>query len=453
MTAVRRVLAVIAVSAAAVLAGPAGSASAHPLGNFTVNTYSGILIRPQVLEVRYVLDLAEIPTFQERSEIDADGDGATEAHERSAWAAGRAEAIRGGLSLQIGGERVPLVLEESRMALLPGQAGLDVLRLEATLRAAVPRAGTAVFRDANDRGRIGWREISAAGTDGMAVTASTVPTASISGALQSYPDDLLSAPVDVRVARFTFGPGDQAAGGAATGSDSDRRPGGDLLAALVARPSLSPTAVLLAMLAAFGVGVLHAMAPGHGKTVAAAYLGGTAGTAREAVGVGVAVSAMHTVSVVGLATVVFLAERVVPAERLYPWLGLAAGLTAVGLGGALLLARVRSREHGHDHPNPLSRRGVAAVALSGGLLPSPSALLVLIAAAALGRLALGLGLVAAFGLGLATAIAAVGVLAVRARDAVARRSWGRLARVLPIGGAAVILLMGLVLTGRAVSQL
>lgn len=453
MTAVRRLLAAIAVSAVAVLAGPAGSASAHPLGNFTVNAYSGILVRARSLEVRYVLDLAEIPTFQERSEIDTDGDGAAEAHERSAWAAGRAEAIRGGLSLQIDGERVPLVLEESRMALLPGQAGLDVLRLEVTLRGAVPRAGTAVFQDANDRGRIGWREISAAGADGMAVTASTVPATSISEALESYPDDLLSAPVDVRVARFTFAPGDQVAGGAATDADSDGRPGGDLLAALVARPSLSPTAVLLAMLAAFGVGVLHAMAPGHGKTVAAAYLGGTAGTVRQAIGVGAAVSAMHTVSVVGLATVVFLAERVVPAERLYPWLGLAAGLTAVGLGAALFLARVRSRGHGHDHPDPFSRRGIVAVALSGGLLPSPSALLVLIAAAALGRLALGLGLVAAFGLGLAAAVAAVGVLAVRARDAVTRRSWDRLARVLPIGGAAAILLMGLVLTGRAVAQL
>ena len=451
MRAVPRVLAAIVVSAAAVLAGPAGAASAHPLGNFTVNAYSGILVRPRSLEVRYVLDLAEIPTFQERSEIDADRDGAAEVHERSAWAAGRAEAIRGGLSLLVDGERVPLVLEESRMALLPGQAGLDVLRLEATLRAPVPGAGTAVFRDANDRGRIGWREISAAGSDGMAVTASSVPAASISGALQSYPDDLLSAPVDVRVARFTFAPGEQVAG--AVDGESDGRPGGDLLAALVARPSLSPTAVLLAMLAAFGVGVLHAMAPGHGKTLAAAYLGGTAGTVRQAIGVGVAVSVMHTVSVVGLATVVYLAERVVPAERLYPWLGLAAGLTAVGLGGALLLARARSRGHGHDHPDPLSRRGIAAVALSGGLLPSPSALLVLIAAAALGRLALGLGLVAAFGLGLAAAIAAVGVLAVRARDAVARRSWGRLARVLPIGGAAAILLMGLVLTGRAVAQL
>ena len=154
-----------------------------------------------------------------------------------------------------------------------------------------------------------------------------------------------------------------------------------------------------------------------------------------------------------VAGLVFLAQRSFPAERLYPWVGLAAGLTAVGLGGALLVLRLRPSGQGHDHVHPLSWRGIAGVALAGGLLPSPSALVVLVAAAAFGRLAFGFGLIFAFGVGLASAVAAVGVLAVRARNALVRRSWGPLSRALPIGSAAAILLMGFVLAGRAVAQL
>jgi ABC-type nickel/cobalt efflux system permease component RcnA len=354
----------------------------------------------------------------------------------------------------VDGRTVPLVLDWHRMMLLPGQAGLDVLRLEATYRASVPGAGTAEFRDANDPGRIGWREISATGVGGTAVTASSVPTMSISAGLRGYPDDLLSSPVDVRVARFTFGPGEQAPSGAAPVDGTlDARPGGDTLTALVARPSLSPIAVVLALLAAFGVGVLHALAPGHGKTVSAAYLVGTEATVRHAVGTGVSVSAMHTISVLVVAAVVALARRAFPAESLYPWLGLAAGLTATGLGGVLLVSRAHSRGHGHSHPHPFSRRGLAAVALSGGLFPSPSAIVVLVASAAFGRLAFGLGLIAAFGLGLAAAIAAVGLVAVRARDALSRPRFDRLTRALPLGGAVAIVLTGLGLTGRAILQL
>ena len=452
MRAARRLVTALGVAAAAVLAWPAGPASAHPLGNFTVNAHSGITLRPGWVRVEYALDLAEIPSFQERARLDADGDGVVEEGERSAWAERRAEEIGEGLSLEVDGRPVRLVLEGSVVALLPGQAGLDVIRLEATYTASVPSAGTAVYRDGNDRGRIGWREITAAATGGVAVRSSSVPATSASDALRAYPDDLLSSPIDVRTATFAFGPGEQEPGPTG-GRGGDGRPGGDLLAALVGRPSPSPPTAILALLAAFGVGVLHALAPGHGKTLTAAYLTGAGGTVRQAVWAGVAVSLMHTISVAAVAAAVVLANQTFPAERLYPWLGLAAGLTATALGGGLLLVRVRSRGRHHAHVRPQSRRGLVAVAVSGGLLPSPSALVVLVAAVTLGRLAFGLGLIAAFGAGLAVAIAAIGVIAVRAREAVARRSWVRLARMLPIGSATAILLMGFILTGRAMTQL
>jgi len=454
MTTARRMVTALGLAAAAVLGGPAVAARAHPLGNFTLNAYSGITVQEGSVRVEYVLDLAEIPAFQERSRIDVDVDGLVGDDELSAWAELRAEGIGAGLSLQVDGEPVSLDLERSSAAFLPGQAGLDVLRLEATYGAAVPSAGRAVFHDSNDRGRIGWREITAVGTEGVAVSSSSVPAISVSDGLRTYPEDLLSSPVDVRTATFAFGAGEQEpSAGAVPARGTGDRPGGDALVALVGRPSLSLPMVVVGLLVAFGVGTLHALAPGHGKTLTAAYLTGSGGTVRQAIGAGVAVSAMHTLSVSVIAAIVLFAQRAFPAERVYPWLGLAAGLTATALGGGLLMARVRSRGHDHAHVNPLSRRGLFAVAVSGGLLPSPSALVVLVAAITLGRVAFGLGLIAAFGLGLAGAIGGIGVLAVRAREAVARRSWARLSRWLPIASAAAILLVGFVLTGRAVAQL
>jgi nickel/cobalt transporter (NicO) family protein len=458
MRASLKIATLLGLAVTAVLAGPTASASAHPLGNFTVNAYGGITVGPGWVRVRYVLDLAEIPTFQELPRIDGNGDGLVQDLEGSAWASRKAEEIAGGLSLEVAGRAVPLVLQQSDVELLPGQAGLDVLRLEASYRAAVPATGRAEFHDTNDQGRIGWREVSAVGTEGVAVTRSNVPSASISYALRAYPQDLLSSPLDVRAATFSFGPGLQKQTVRVGGGPRSGRPGSTdgALTALVARPRLSLPIVAFALLVAFGVGALHALAPGHGKTLTAAYLVGSRSGVRAAIGAGVAVSVMHSLSVAAIGILVLFAQRAFPAERVYPWLGLIAGLTAIGLGGGLLVSRMRSRalglNHQHAHP-PLSRRGLAAVALSGGLLPSPSALVVLVAAVTLGRVAFGLGLIAAFSLGLACAIAGIGLLAVRARDLVARRSWSWPARALPIASAAAILLVGVVLTGRAVTRL
>jgi ABC-type nickel/cobalt efflux system permease component RcnA len=435
-------------------------ARAHPLGNFTVNAYSGITVTPGRLRVDYVLDLAEIPTFQERSRLDADGDDLIEPEERAAWASRRAEEILSALSVEVNGRPVSLANQGSSAELLPGQGGLEILRMEASFGAPVPSDGRLRFRDGNAPDRVGWREISVSGAEGIAVTESSVPAISISQQLSAYPEDLLSSPLQVREASFSFHPGQErpAPGPLAAGNDASRPGASDgPLAGLVAAPSLSLGVVLLSLLAAFGVGAVHALAPGHGKTITAAYLAGSSGGIRHAVGAGAAVSLMHTVSVVALGLVVLLAGRAVPSERVYPWLGLAAGTTALVLGGALLLRHLRSRsghQHPHAHPHgPLTRRGLAALAMSGGLLPSPTAVVVLLAAFSLGRVAFGLGLIAAFGVGLAAALATIGMVAVRARDLVTQRSWPRMAAALPLVSAAAILTVGLLVTARAVGQL
>lgn len=467
-------LALVASASLAPVVLPGPPAGAHPLGNFTVNTYSGIVVAPDEVRITYVLDMAEIPTFQEIPSIDADGDGEASSRERAAWADRRARELVRGVTLTVDGHAVALRVSSSEMELLPGQGGLSILRLQAMFTGPLPAKGTIDYRDDNFEGLIGWREVTAVGADGRALTGSTVPARSISNELRSYPEDLLASPVDVSEASFSFAPGrsgPQAAGQASSGSAERPGTAGGAFASLVSRPDLSLAVVLVSLLLALALGALHALGPGHGKTVIAAYLVGAGGGIRQAVAVGAAVSAMHTASVLALGVAILSVERVLPAERVYPWLGLLAGLVALGLGTALLISRFHAwsehrarplashHEHSHPHPHPvagarpLSRRGLAALALSGGLLPSPSALLVLLASVALHRGAFGLALIVAFSFGLAGALMLVGIVATRARDLVSRRMNGRLARLVPVASAGTIAVVGMVLTLRAVIQL
>ena len=470
----RRAL-VLAGVVAAVLSAPA-TAIAHPLGNFTVNRYAGIELTPDEVRIDYVLDLAEIPTVQVRPEIDADADGTVTDAERAAWAARTAPTLLANLTLTVDGRPVPLDVVSSSMRFRPGQGGLDILRLEATFAGPVASTGELAFADANFADRIGWAEVTAAGADGTAVAGSSVPARSVSNALLSYPQDLLSSPLDVHEATLSFHPGTSAPAAASTEAPaSGARPDvtGGAFAGLVGRTG---PFMLVALLLAFGFGALHALGPGHGKTLMAAYLVGAGGRARHAVAVGGSVAVMHTASVLALGFVVLTLTEVFAPERVYPWLGLASGLIAFGLGASLLVARLGSwsggrsdpehhhphedgsTAHGHAHPHPvpsrpLSRKSLTALAVAGGMLPSPTALVVLLAAVALDRIAYGLALIGAFSIGLATALVVVGLIALRARDVVAGRMSGRTARLVPVLSAASIALLGLVLTFRGFVQI
>ncbi|WP_241746295.1 sulfite exporter TauE/SafE family protein [Streptomyces lydicus] len=194
---------------------------------------------------------------------------------------------------------------------------------------------------------------------------------------------------------------------------------------------------------AAAVGAFHACAPGHGKTLAAGFLLGGRGRARDAVWLGVIVAVMHTASVAALAVAWWLAADNAPdIAAVTGWLQLIAALVVVCVGIGLLRRHVGSRDHGHHHdhdhshrhghshspPHPLpgtsllTWRGIALLGTSGGLLPSPSAFLVLLSGLLTGRVGAAMLMVAAFGLGMALTLTGVGLVALRGRDALLTRA-------------------------------
>jgi ABC-type nickel/cobalt efflux system permease component RcnA len=339
-------------------------AAAHPLGNFTVNQYSGLRVQPTAVLVDYVLDLAEIPTFQTRSQLDTNGDGSISPSERGVWRAAACTRAAGQLRLTADGVPAPFTVAATTLSFPPGAAGLDTLRLGCTLRAAVQldRPRRLSYRSTGYLDRVGWREVTAVG-DGTTLASSTVPAASRSGRLTAYPADLLSAPLDVRGAELEARPGGArvapmvtpAAPATPLARGVDRAT--SAFTNLVAHRHLTVAFGLIAVLLSVVLGALHAFAPGHGKTVMAAFLVGGRGTLRQALTIGLTVTATHTAGVLVLGAVLTTSVALAP-QTVYPWLGIASGLVLAGVG-VTLVRRVRAggdlshpHPHGHGHAHP-----------------------------------------------------------------------------------------------------
>ena len=287
--------------------------------------------------------------------------------------------------------------------------------------------------------------------EGTAVRTSAPATDPTDG-LRRYPGDLLSSPSDVRDAAFAVRPGD---GTLAAGAG--RRGTADTSAADGFTGLLNGDGVLvLLLLAAFGWGALHALSPGHGKAMVAAYLVGTRGSTRDAVLLGATVTVTHTAGVVALGAVALGLSAWVLPEQLYPWLTLTSGLMVVGVGVAVLRRRLRARAHHehHHHHHHEHRRSLLAMGASAGLIPCPSALVVLLGAVAQHRIGLGLVLIVAFSAGLAATLSLLGIAVVHAGRLLARMPVpGRLVAALPALSAALIVIVGVALTAQAVPQI
>ncbi len=501
---------------------------AHPMGNFSVNHYSRISLDRDGIRVSYIIDLAEIPTYQELQQGNVTADVADPAVTR--FVASRGAEFGRGLSLMVDGKRLPLHLLSSQVIFPPGAGGLPTMKMGFVFQAAYPpradRSFSLEYADNNFPGHAGWKEIVAAGLTANLIS-SSVPQTDRSAQLSNYPTDLLnSPPQDLSAAiqfRYPAATSNKGTAGPSTALRSPEFPTGNsggrsgaegpavpkhlpkpaaeessriiptnpaeplhlqaneqatprsAFTELITTRSVSLWFLITAAFIALGLGALHALEPGHGKTIVAAYLVGSRGTAWHAVLLGLIVTASHTAGVFALGAITLYASRYIVPEQLYPWLGVFSGLTIAGLGGYMFLRRWSGLDFDHSHssgqlhshwfssrnenaaPSPVdSKKHVSlyqlfALGITGGIIPCPAALVVLLSAFALHRIGLGFFLITAFSLGLASVLIGFGMLMVYGRRFMARlQVKGPLTtRWLPVASAAFMTVLGAAVALRA----
>ncbi len=532
------------------LLGACRSASAHPMGNFSVNHYSKITFGNDGIRVRYFIDLAEIPTYQElqlanipATEIDPQSQAVMH------YVARRGGELGDGLDLEVNGQPALLRLVSSAVIFPPGAGGLPTMKMGFVYEAAYATLASIQDRqhiilhyaDNNYPGHTGWKEIIAQPGAGSLLR-SSVPVSDRSSELSNYPTDLLTSPPQDLEASFVAalpaisattaeprgiaspkqalphatlhtanpssdssragtrdwpkGPATAPVPAPAEAASSSTEPASLRLQAnrqktprsrfteLIQAEHLSAWFLFTAALIAIGLGGLHALEPGHGKTIVAAYLVGSRGTARHAVLLGMIVTASHTAGVFALGAITLYASRYIVPEQLYPWLGAFSGIMIAVLGCYMLLRRLSGPATDHSHapgsshahwmfwkrpdgkeaggdvnvPGTAQAQSVSltqlfTLGITGGIIPCPAALIVLLSAFALHRIGFGFFLIVAFSVGLAGVLIGFGMLMVSARrfmthlqmDGPLTRRW------LPVASSAFITVLGVLLTLQALS--
>jgi nickel/cobalt transporter (NicO) family protein len=238
----------------------------------------------------------------------------------------------------------------------------------------------------------------------------------------------------------------------------------------LADPSADPLTIATSLGVAFFLGAAHALTPGHGKTIVAAYLAGSRGRVFDAVYLGAVVTATHTASVFALGLATLYAAKQFDPNMISRWLALTSGTLVAGIGIWLLIQRSRGQVHEHHQAEPVihhhhpgqphlhhghSHSGVGSgsllsLGISGGLVPCPEALIVLIFAVSIQRIAFGLALLTAFSVGLAAVLIVIGIAMVYAGPAM-RKATGDAPwlRHLPIVSALVVTVVGLIMVVQA----
>jgi len=460
------------------------AAIAHPLGNFTINHFARIESGGAFARIRYVVDIAEVPAFQESQKADLDSDGNLTEAELNAYLDRVTPGYLAGLALTVDGASATLLLTGKSVSKQPGAAGLFTLRIVYELTGEFAPSGAPRrfrFENANMAERAGWREIVVAPAAGAQVFDSTAYGGGVTDELRAYPEDLMMAPLDERVAEWSATAGPLPAN-AKFLTLRDGKPvvaARDRFAELIAAPNLTPGVILIGLLIAFAMGGIHAMSPGHGKTIVGAYLVGSRGTAKHAAFLGATVTITHTLGVYALGLVTLFASRYVVPEKLLPVLSFVSGALVVAIGLSLFTKRLRvalgvaahDHEHlhnheahdhgagGHTHMPPgadgseITWRSLLALGVSGGIMPCPSALVVMLAAISMNRVGYGLVLIVAFSLGLAGALTAAGLAFVYGGKLLSRiPSSGKLMRALPAASAFVIAVLGAAICYGALKQ-
>jgi nickel/cobalt exporter len=486
--------------------------TAHPMGNFSVSHYSRIEVGPSQVHIDYVLDLAEIPTLELTQKWSLGGNAPKSELELRAIQEARQWAKN--LEIAVDGKRLTPRFESARLTVSDGAGNMPVYRIAAKLSAAA-KPGQLRFRDPNYPDRTGWKEIVVRPAEGAVLRNSDAPSEDKSSALSAYPQDPTVAPPQMLAAQVGWSapiraavaapvaPPAQATQTSVTPPGSSA-PGsvvrGDFLSQLLGRKDLTWGLILLGIAVAFVLGGTHALSPGHGKTMVAAYLVGAKGTFSHALILGGTVTFTHTISVFALGFVtLFLSQYILP-QTLYPILGAISGVTIVWLGATLLYKRVHrlmhhhhAHSHGHadehahaaaaadshshadlhhhhhrdhDHPHThdhdhgpgghshvpegeISLGSLLALGASGGLVPCPTGLVLLLSSIAIGRIGLGLTLLTAFSAGLAVVLTGIGLLVVYAKQWLPesqKTASSPFFRIVPVFSALAILVIGLMMT-------
>ena len=441
-------------------------AHAHPMGNFSVSHNTSFEIERNWFRIALRIDIAEIPSVEEMKLLDANHDGQISESEKAAYLKDRVLGLTRMQTLRLNGKSVePLVLRTDVIT-SEGAGGLPCIFLVVDYRVDFPAANqpaTIEYEDHSFEGRTGWREITARAGAGMKIIESNVPERDLSRGLSVYPTDMAKATPQVSSARIVF----QRRDGATTSMVAEAKHAApvatpvrrdDPLAKLFDGGKASTTIILLSLPLAFALGAFHALSPGHGKTVVAAYLVGSRGTAWHAFLLGIVVTLTHTAGVFALGLIVlFASSRLIP-EQLYPWLGFASGMMIFAVGSWQLVRRWAAvysanvaLEHnhgpgGHSHlmPESFSLAGLVALGVSGGIVPCPSALIVMLSAIAMHRSGAGLVLIVIFSIGLASVLILIGMIAVYSQRVLQRWSFeATLAPKLRFASSLVVSLLGL----------
>ncbi len=462
------------------------SASAHPLGNFSVNQYSRLEVEKSNIKIRQVVDMAEIPTFQLQSEIDTDKNGLMSESELNVYAEKITPKFLANLNLAVNNQPLEIRAESKNISLQNGAGNLPTLRIEWNLIGNLQNSSDTNqvnFENKNYAERIGWNEIVVNRANSINIFDSTAFGSGMTDELKAYPPENLNAPLAERTAQFSFSTNSLPANARLLQNRDGHQTVAiqkDRLAELIAVPEITPTIALFGLLFAIGLGAMHAMSPGHGKTVVGAYLVGSRGTLKHAMFLGATVTITHTLGVFALGLITLFASNYILPEKLIPFLGFVSGLLVLYIGLTMFKSRLFSamgwgeigHHHGHEHhshdddhehnehththdghthshlpPEEISWKSLLALGISGGLLPCPSALVLMLSAISLGRVGYGLILTTGFSFGLAATLTVVGLVFLYLGKLFGGSKFGesRLVKTLPVFSAFVIACLGAII--------
>ncbi len=449
----------------------AGRAQAHPLGNFTINHLAIVSPEGGKLRIRYVLDIAEIPTFQIMHASAWTGD------RIRVWSAEEAQRVSDGLAIEANGRHVPLQLWSASATTRPGAGGLPTLYWTGDYTASIPFGARVTLDDGvyADR-RVGWRDIVLPGM--------TDPT----DGLRSYPNALIGSPRHNDRASFVLGK-TGITHAAVLGDVSDSTGGvsvarSSALSDLFSRDDRTPLFVLLTVLAAFGLGALHGLEPGHGKALLAFTLVGARATFKQATILAAALTFAHTIAVVLLGLALFFVAGFAP-ESIFTWITLVSGGVVAAIGARSVSRALgrstighhahhdaehshdRARAHVHDHhapahghahahvilgTQPLHFSSAVAAGMSGGIAPCPAAIVVLLTALHVHRVGYGIFIIVVFSLGLAAILTGLGLAVVHGASWLQRRSgFAAVTRMAPVVTGSIISIIGATMLAQALT--